>query len=910
MHALFALLILAATPTAPIDAPASAASVEVFACDFGETADRNYDGWPDDWTRKRGAGYPLFVSAKIVGEPKDTRTPERYALRIDLDGGAAAIYSPPIPVSPLFSYRLEAQLRTEKLAHDVAYVSLGFFDADGKLLETHESHHNTQVEKWTAIEVGPVLPASSKAVSAVIGLHVRPRHEGAADIQGAAAFSRIKVARLPRILLRSQNKSHLHQANEPIEITCDVSGLLKPNPLVTFALEDVAGQVIATQTMPLIATSQSSGTGSAPLSANGNAHGKAADSGHGSGHATADDHAHDAHKVTTSQAGFAGRAVWKPTPPGYGYYRVRAVMEDGDQNRLERVATLAVLRPLPANMEVGEFGWSLPHGDEKLSLQELLPLVSQGGVHWLKFPMWCSEEDPSRLDRLAWFSDRVGMQHVQMIGVLDVPPDSFRKTFGSAENIPIATAFVEAPLWKPAVEPVLTRLPLKVRWWQLGADSDQSFVGFPQLEQKMAEVKKHFLKFGQEVKIGFAWPWLEEPPVTRGAPWDFLSRSTQPSLTAPEIAAYLAGDATASGAPQCWMKMKPLAASRYPLPERATDLAQRMLAAKIGRANGIFLPDPFEKEHGIFNADGTPGPLFLPWRTTAMLLSGTEYLGSITLPGGSTNHVFRRQDQAVMVVWNDKPTTEQLYLGEHVEHFDLWGRTAPLEIVSAEGVTTQSINVGPLPTFITGVSLPIAQWRINFKFETTHIPSVLGREQQAKYKFTNAFAQGVGGEIRVLAPEDWEASPLVMNFKAAAGEERHEAFAVRFKPDAQSGPQMIRFDVKLTADRDYAFSVYQPIHVGANDLFITSTASLAENGNLVVEQVFTNQTDEFVSFNCLLFAPNRRRERVQVLTLGRGRHTATFILPRGAELMGQTLLLRAEEIDGDRVLNYRLVPQQ
>jgi hypothetical protein len=42
-----------------------------------------------------------------------------------------------------------------------------------------------------------------------------------------------------------------------------------------------------------------------------------------------------------------------------------------------------------------------------------------------------------------------------------------------------------------------------------------------------------------------------------------------------------------------------------------------------------------------------------------------------------------------------------------------------------------------------------------------------------------------------------------------------------------------------------------------------------------------------------------------VLNLNHGRTTITYHLPNGAELMGQTLILRAEEINGDRALNYR-----
>ena len=75
-------------------------------------------------------------------------------------------------------------------------------------------------------------------------------------------------------------------------------------------------------------------------------------------------------------------------------------------------------------------------------------------------------------------------------------------------------------------------------------------------------------------------------------------------------------------------------------------------------ADAIFLTRPFDSQSGVMQPDGTPGELFLPWRVTAAAITGSEYIGQMQLPGGSTNHVFARSGQAVMIVWNDKPTRE------------------------------------------------------------------------------------------------------------------------------------------------------------------------------------------------------------------------------------------------------------
>jgi hypothetical protein len=902
MFSFIACLILSASPAAPID-PMGAEAVEVFTCDFGEAADKNFDGWPDGWSRRRSSGYPLFLPTAIVNEAP-AGAPAMPVLKIQLDGGSAAIFSPHIPVNPLFSYRVDGLLRTEGLKHDIAYYTLMFFDADGRLLETHESAHEHALEAWSPITIGPVSASNPETYSAVIGLHLRPRDGTAQDLRGAAWFDEIKLSRLPRVTLKCAQKQHLYTSINDVEVICEVSGVLTANPLVSFVLEDVYGQKIAEYQTPLGAMPAHSNHAVMTSKKEEHARVVANHAKHDEAHDKHEKHdKHEAHDEPAQVRGYAGHATWKPPLTNYGFYRVRVSLADSEAARIERTTTLVVARPLkPADR--GEYGWSLPQGDKQLSLAELLGVINHAGIHWLKFPMWYAEDDATRPDRLAWFADRAGGAGVSVIGVLDKPPPSLLKTFGDAQHLPVATIFVEAPLWQPAVDPVMTRLSLKVRWWQLGGDNDASFVGFPELPQKIAEIKQHFLKFGQEVQVGMTWPWLSEAPA---GPWSFLSHVSSPGLTAAETASYLSGKQKPPHAR--WMMLEPLSSKQYDLDTRTRDMVERMLAAKVEHADAIFLPDPFDAQHGVLHQDGTPRELLLPWRTTATLLGGSEYLGSIQMPSGSTNHLFRRGHEAVMLVWNQRATTESLYLGEQIEHFDLWGRTLAHQTADRNGAREQTIEVGPLPTFVTGLSLPVAKWRLGIAFESQNLASVFGRDQKARYRFKNTFTQGVGGEVRITASDDWEINPFQNTFRCAEGEEVRDQFDVRLKSDAQSGPQMLRLDFKITADRDYAFSAYQPLNVGIGDVEIETLTRLADNGDLLIEQTFINQTDRFVSFNCLLFAPGRRRERVQVVNLGRGRHSATFTLSNGRELIGEKLLLRAEEIDGDRVLNYRIVPE-
>ena len=120
------LLILSTLGTAPNDPPTVSAG-EVLVCQFEEATDRDYDGWPDGWVRRRSRQLPEFLKIGIVPEPTSANaslpssaaTPAdaatsgvNHCLQIELDGGGAVMTSPPCAVSPQFSLLLSVRMKT------------------------------------------------------------------------------------------------------------------------------------------------------------------------------------------------------------------------------------------------------------------------------------------------------------------------------------------------------------------------------------------------------------------------------------------------------------------------------------------------------------------------------------------------------------------------------------------------------------------------------------------------------------------------------------------------------------------------------------------------------------------------------------------------------------------------------
>ncbi|MCA9270990.1 MAG: hypothetical protein KDA41_21060 [Planctomycetales bacterium] len=854
-------------------------AVEVYRCGFEAQSDVNHDLWPDHWKRRRGPGFPTFLAIEL--QPDEGETDSRH-LRVQLDGGAAAVFSPPIAISPMFSYVLEADVATGQLESDVAYLSVTFLDAQGNLLaERPTSNLAAGTTPGSRLRIGPFSPSDARAAQAVIGLHVEPQGRGF-DLKGFATFDNILLARLPRMTLHSNSTYNVYTDPKDVEITCRVSGIHQRDPLMTFELVDLSRQTLAEMKKHLdgeVVALQSTQLERIDAAAEGDATG------------------------SESDRGYKGQMTWRPPIESYGYYQVRVRMMGGSGVKYERSISLAIVRPMPRPTG-GEFGWSLPHGDRPLPLAALSGLLGQVSVNWVKFPVWYDESEKARADELAHFIERLNMQQIELVGVLDQPPPGIRPMFGEGDDhLPAATVFAERDIWLPAINQVLTRLSLKVQWWQLGGDDDTTFMGHTDLESGLGEVFDQMGRLGQQVHLGIGWRWLNELPQLSKHLHPTFNLSASPPLMAEELATYLKEDAPSQD--RRWVMLQPLPKAHYAVDERARDLVLRMLAAKMNGENVVFAADPFDEQTGLMNPDGTPGELLLPWRTTAHMISDTEHIGRIALPGGSNNFILSRGEEAIMVIWNEKTADEVINLGdpEAIEVVDLWGRVAKPQ----QQQHRQVYHVGPLPMFITGISREMALWRMSFQFTQARLQSVYGRPQFPEYEMENPFRQGVSGEMRINTPEAWGRPPDPIRINMAGGEQRKSPFEIQLRGDASTGEQPVRVDFSLIADRDYQFSVWRTMEVGLGDISMEFTSRLDDKGNVVVEQRMTNRTEQYANFKCFLFAPGRRRLRQNVLNLSLGSNLKIYTIPEGEDLVGQTIWVRAEEMAGDRVLNYRFV---
>lgn len=912
-------------------------AVEVRRFSFETNEDQDYDGQPDDWTRRCGRGFPIYVKAGI---DRQRGAAGKQSLRFDLNGGQAAYYSSLVRVNSSHSYILRANILTSGLEHDAAIVSVSFLDQRRQRISRMLSRPVAGTHKdWQTVWVGPFNP-DPEVRFIVLGTHIVESDRR--DVRGTVWFDDLWLGSLPQLDLSISSGRHYFSSGEQIFVEAKATGVATTGEhRLKLQLFGTEGQRLSETIIPLKVAAAAPakpvpGLSPAPSI---DPHGAIQKT---SGHPDGSDGGAD--NALGNDGGVGGAFMtphrWNLSQQGYGYFRVHATLERDHLPLLEKETSFVVV-PAVEPLKQGEFGWSIPQQPSRLPLSTLGDVVSQGGVNWIKFPLWSAcQLNVKNFDHAGMMQllDRMEEQGISLVGLLNDPPAVLTDNCGQTCSGVSRIFRLPRSFWYSPLEPLIARYSFRIRNWQLGGEDDNSFIGLTSLPQVLQSVKAEFDRIGNDTRFGIHWDWnqplptpsdLDSPlPPSANTPTlaaseeavtattsrintygsarnRFLSLSSSNGTTAEELESALHKTKNA-GIPR-WVLIEALPTGRVSTEGRAADLVRKMLAAKLGGADAIFFNDPFSSQRGILHSDGSPAELFLPWRTTASLLRGATCLGSLDLPQRSLNTVIATPHELVVFAWNEQPTREEFYLGETLTATDLWGRPLAVDIDSKTGC--RIVTVGKTPVILRGCSSPIARWLLSLRFEKGKLRSEYGGHEEAILGM-NTFPQGVSAKVTLHMPNDWEVEPSNWTQQFAAGEKFRLPTLLTFPPDASLGRLRPTVDFEISADRQYKFTMHLPYELGLGDLNLRVTCRELPDGRLEVEQRIVNNTKppEILDFNCTLFIPGQIRQKqvVNKLTPNSDGDKRLYFVPNAASLRGKQLWLRAEQIDGRRVLNYRL----
>jgi hypothetical protein len=828
-----------------------------------EDEDPNYDLQPDNWTRRRGPGFPPYVRAMI---DRSTASHGKNSLLVELNGAQFAYYSPLREVDGEHSYVLRGKIRSIGLKNDAALVSVSLLDATRRRVERRLSLAVTgRHEDWVTVEIGPFRPGPEVRFL-VVGCHIAQGER--TDVKGHVWFDDLWLGSVPLLELSQGSGLHFLQPNESVRIVAHARGLSQNRAhRLHLRLANNTGDLLEEAEFPL---NRSSAGGANPET--------------------------------------QGRIEWTLDPCPKGFYRVHAELVREGTTILAKQTSFVVMESVPMGA-TGEFGWSFSGGPGDLDLAALGEIASRSGVNWLKLPLWSTGYAEQKSDlstsKMTLFLDQLDENKIALVGLLSDPPaqlaDKYAQNWGGISKI----FTMPRDFWYPSLEPIIARHSFRIRHWQLGSETDDSFVGLATLPQTLAAVKNEFDRIGHDAQVGVHWTWEHAFPNPGAIANTFFSLGGNPPLDGEKLREHL--ERTRAAGVARWVLVSPLPRTdkggEISAPLRAADLARQMLAAKLGGATAIFAADPFDPQRGLLNPDGSPTEMFLPWRTVAMALRGAKFLGQFELPNRSSNAVFERGNEIVLVIWNSEETTEEYYLGEQATTVDLWGERRKLPIDSQ--LHSQSIPVGPTPLIIRSCSLPVARWRLAIQYAHGRISSEYGAHEEALLG-TNTFAQGLTGKVTVRFPPGWEVEPFQWPLHTGAGEKFKFPMTLKFPPEASLGDLRTSVDFEVSADREYKFNVFLPYRLGIGDVDLKAICRRKDDGRLEIEQWITNNTEplEILEFNCSLFIPGQVRQRHFVTRLGKGEDQRFYFVPNADGLRGKELRIRAEQVDGLRVLNY------
>src|SRR5262249_24380618 len=140
---------------------------------------------------------------------------------------------------------------------------------------------------------------------------------------------------------------------------------------------------------------------------------------------------------------------------------------------------------------------------------------------WVKVPLWFDASNPRRGDELIRFVELLGASNIEAVGIIDRPSDQPAAPGRPRRAASIADVLSQdSATWSASLEPVMTRLSLRVRWLQLGGDYDTSFAGLPDLNKRINDLRTVLFRFGQDVRMGMSWDWANSNAQTGNVSWE------------------------------------------------------------------------------------------------------------------------------------------------------------------------------------------------------------------------------------------------------------------------------------------------------------------------------------------------------------------------------------------------------
>lgn len=208
--------------------------------------------------------------------------------------------------------------------------------------------------------------------------------------------------------------------------------------------------------------------------------------------------------------------------------------------------------------------------------------------------------------------------------------------------------------------------------------------------------------------------------------------------------------------------------------------------------------------------------------------------------------------------------------------------------------------------FLVDIDPVIVSMRMTTRLVDDRIDSLLGRRQQVGLAIRNPTAQTLSGTVSLPPPNDWMVESPLQLFDLSPGEKCELQFEIVLRNGARIGDVQLQFQYLLRNEPVRRFTIQRNKAVGPDGLDVGVTTKQVQD-TLVVQLLLRNHSSKDQRYDCLLFPPEGRQyQRHQISVAAGATVRRDFNWEDAQSLIGKTMLLRAVEQGGGRILNQSI----
>lgn len=843
--------------------------------DFDERAEGNLEDLPKYWMPFRPEGFPHFAVGKFDFAIGREAPPSFY---LSSEGRNVAFHysGPEARVRSNSTYRIEGFMRPDRLEHARAALSAHFVNKRGEpMIETMARSRyiggRDDEGEWVRIELYlPAAPLDADSIGLIAWVlqehewnQEMPtrRHIPHSDVHGGAWIDDITIHALPRVELTTTTPGNILPPDEPQELR-------------------------------VILADRNDASLSGRLSI------WAADGGLVESHRLA---------VVTDPTLEPVRIPVDHLAPGSYLAELRVL--DATTVIATRTLRFARLAPLQrVSVAAGRaFGVVVEPGNRADPTSELALLLHQG-IGAAKLPIWSglADDDPTAADGRARENEQQELLEAgfALTGMFLGPPGPIVRAAGPYPRPLVEVLTADAANWREHLAAAVAPRASTFHWWQVGPENAEWASDRQRLDLALNQLREAMRQFITVPRLAVSAPTYREPEE-RTLPVEQLSLTVGSEVQS-DLMASTIERVGGHHYERLSAFIPPLSAEQYRRIPRLAEWAQRVVTARHGGADTVFVPQTW---HVRTTSDGRvtePTEEYVILRTIADTLGDALPAGTVRVASSVRCLAFHQGDESVLVLWDpDAPpegTHQAMQLGRADRMIDLWGQSEPLRR-GEDG--RQTVHLSALPVFVPGVDRWLVEFCNSLMIEPKHVESG-GELSRHEIRLANGGSDVISGEIVLFPPPGAELSPRQTPFHLMPQREDRLPVELQFPHNEPAGKKEIRVAISL-AGRDYYLEVPLTLDLGPSDVEVWGVA-LVERGELRLRQVVTNRSNHVLHFRGAAAVPGRQRQYRPITNLRPGEtQSVEYRFAQGAAFSGQTVRVGLREMnDGPRIHTLEL----